>query len=194
MRDERDKPMESIVHFLFQRYQKSVYNFFANRGFTRDESRDLTQETFLELHRSMGSFRGDASSVTWVWAIAKNVWLRTLRDRGRAKRSAEVVSLDLLVEVGQLNSVEAKLSDLSDQGEALERVLSDERVKFLRAAIGELPEKTRNCLLLHLLQSRKCREIATTLQMSESAVKFHLAQGREKLKALLATQFPESIV
>jgi RNA polymerase sigma-70 factor (ECF subfamily) len=186
--------MESEVQFLFQRYNQPVYNFFANRGFTREECRDLTQETFLELHRSMSKFRGEASSVTWVWSIAKNVWLRTVRDRGRAKRNAEMVSLDRLAEVGQLYSIEEKISDLSEQGEALEKVLSEERVRLLRSAIGELPEKTRACLLLHLIQSRKCWEIAAALQMSESAVKFHLSQAREKLKVILVQHFPESVI
>lgn len=186
--------MESEVHFLFQRYNRPVYNFFANRGFTREECRDLTQETFLEIHRSAGKFRGEASPVTWVWSIAKNVWLRTVRDRGRAKRSAEVVSLDLLAEAGQLFPVEAKASDLWEQGEALEKVLSEERTKLLRSAIDELPGRTKSCLLLHLGQGRKCWEIAVALQMSESGVKFHLAQAREKLRAILAAHFRDSVI
>jgi RNA polymerase sigma-70 factor, ECF subfamily len=186
--------MEIDIQVLFSRYNKPIYNFFANRGFSREESRDLTQETFLELHRSIGKFRGEASSATWVWSIAKNVWLRTVRDRGRVKRSAEMVSLDRLAEVGQLFTVEARNSIRPEQSEALERVLNKERVRLLKLAIEELPDKTRNCLLLHLLQGRKGREIAEALHLSESAVKFHLAQAREKLKAILVIHFPESVI
>jgi len=185
--------MGNDFHFLVQRYERPVYNFFANRGFTREECQELTQETFLELHRSGGRFRGEASLVTWVLSIAKNVWLRTIRDSHRAKRRAELLSLDWLAEAGQLQSVEANIMDTEKQYEPLERVLGAERARLLRLAVGALPETTRNCLLLYYAQDRKCREIAVALQMSESAVKFHLAQARGKLKESLAEYFSDSL-
>jgi hypothetical protein len=54
---------------------------------------DLTQETFLQVHRKLASFRGDSVFSTWLHRLAVNTVLMHLRKRGPA-----VVSLDYLME------------------------------------------------------------------------------------------------
>jgi len=46
---------------LFALYFQPVFSFFLRRGFPREECRDLTQETFLRVYRSIGRFRGEAN-------------------------------------------------------------------------------------------------------------------------------------
>ena len=182
---------EDEFHLLFHQYNQPIYNFFANRGFSREESRDLTQETFLEAHRCAEKFREESSPGTWIFAIAKNLWLRAIRDRGRAKRNAETVSLEIMAEAGRLPAAGSHASGIAEQPDPLENVLGEERAMLLRAAMGELPGKMRSCIFLYVVHERKCREIAEVLRISEGTVKFHLSQARERLRQRLAGHFTE---
>ncbi len=49
---------ESFDH-LIDRYYRPISYFFANRGFSTEECRDLTQETFLGVYKGLGRFRRD---------------------------------------------------------------------------------------------------------------------------------------
>jgi RNA polymerase sigma-70 factor (ECF subfamily) len=182
---------ESSFQQIFARYNRPVYSFFANRGFSKEESRDLTQETFLEAFRSLPSFRGESSFETWLFAIAKNVWRLDLRRRSRTKRSGEEVSLEAIMEHGQLSAADGK--GASDLEEPLDRFLGKERALLLRAAIVDLPEQMRNCLLLRLVQDLKYHEIAATLQVSLGTVKSQLFEARCRLRERLAELFDEIV-
>jgi RNA polymerase sigma factor (sigma-70 family) len=63
-------------------------------GMVRDFSlaEDLTQETFLQLHRKLTSFRGESLFTTWLHRMTVNIVLMRLR-----KRVLPVVSLDQMM-------------------------------------------------------------------------------------------------
>src|SRR6185295_6763575 len=147
-----------------------------------------TQETFLQLHRSADRFQAKSDHSTWVFSIAKNVWLQTLRDTGRVKRNAETVSLDALQEAGTLVPSWAE----SNKDEVLQRILGEERERLLKLAIATLPKQMKSCVFLHFIQGRRQSEIALLLGLSEGTVKFHLSRARAKLREQLAEHFPDT--
>ncbi len=166
---------------LYESHNRPLYNFFANRGFSREESRDLVQETFLEAFNSRSRFRGDSSPGTWLFAIATNVWRMTLRDQGRLKRDAQVVPLD----------GHRVLADAAQENRPLKKCLADERTRLLWDALDDLPEKMRLCVVLRLKEELKYREIAEILKISINTVRSQLYEAREKLRARLADDFTD---
>ncbi len=169
---------------IFTEYAPSLYHFFSNRGFAREDCRDLTQETFLKALRGLKRFRGDARVETWLLRIASNVWKNRIRSIRAAKRDARTTSLDLAMERGDVtgggDGVFASASP-DQEGELLER----ERRRKLREAVAELPERMRRCVTLRIDRGLRYREIAVIMQVSVDTVKTQLYQARQRLKEVL---------
>jgi RNA polymerase sigma-70 factor (ECF subfamily) len=176
---------------VFETYAESVSYFFARRGFSPEDCRGLTQETFLKAYRGLSAFRDDAQMRTWVLKIAGNVWKNALRSRKAVKRSAfKTVSCDT-------SGPGAEVLDVADPGSGasgsfkspLKDVLEDESRKMLRRAIAELPPGMRRCVVLRINQGLKYREIAAMLQVSVDTVKTQLHHARKRLRDELGEYF-----
>jgi len=171
---------------LFDRFYRPVVHFFVRRGFTKEESSDLAQETFLRIHRGLSGYRSEASEATWLFRIARNVEANMLRDRAALKRSAEEeVALDDLVDSSRT------LPAASGPGPE-EQLLSEESHRVLRQAVQTLPRQMRRCLVLRL-EDLKYREIADLQGISLQAVRSHLGQARKRLGRLLGDYFEERL-
>ncbi len=176
---------------LYEQYNRPLYYFFANRGFCREESRDLVQETFVAAYDSRGSFRGDSPPADWLFGIAKNVWRGNIRHRKRLKRDAQVVSLDGPASGRESDRPRAvQLADAAQESRQLRKCLADERTRLLYDALQELPERMRLCVVLHL-RGYKYREIAGVQKVSINTVRSQLFDAREKLKKRLAGHFSD---
>jgi RNA polymerase sigma-70 factor (ECF subfamily) len=171
---------------LFDRYHRPVFTFFANRGLGVEDCRELTQETFLGAYAGRARFRGEADTATWLFAIARNIWRRRLRDSHREKRRGEEVPLGEL----PIEPVAATAAGES-QADPLDRALAAERERLMREALGELPELMRACTVLRIDQGLSYREIATVFRIPEDRVKSQLFQARERLRKLLSRRFEE---
>lgn len=176
---------------VFETYAHAVSYFFARRGFSPEDCRDLTQETFLRAYRGLASFRDDAHMRTWVLKIAGNVWKNALRSRQAVKRSAfRTVSWDA-------SGSGAEVMDMADAapvttgglGNPLDDVLDDESRSMLRRAVAELPPGMRRCVLLRIDKGLKYREIAALLQVSVDTVKTQLHHARKRLRDELGEYF-----
>jgi RNA polymerase sigma-70 factor (ECF subfamily) len=77
---------------IYEKHKKRVFSICMRivRDFSLAE--DLSQETFLQVHRKIGSFRGDSDFTTWLHRLAVNTVLMYMR-----KRALPVVSLDDLM-------------------------------------------------------------------------------------------------
>lgn len=77
---------------LYMRYKTELYRYLC--GLTHDpaEAEDLLSETFLRVLRYLPTFRGESSVKTWLFSIARNTWLNSLKKR------RPTVSLDDMLE------------------------------------------------------------------------------------------------
>lgn len=170
---------------LFEIYSPPLYGFFARRGFSPEDCRDLTQETFLGIYTGIGSFRGEAGFETWMWKIATNACRKRHRWRSAGKRTGEEVPLE-----GEGEAASEAPSPLPGPGE---EILDRERSRLLREAIETLPAQMRRCLVLRVEQDLKYREIAAVLRLSTETVKAHLFQARKRLQEELGDYFHDAL-
>jgi RNA polymerase sigma-70 factor (ECF subfamily) len=73
------KVADSAFGEVFDRYHRRVVSWCYRIAKNRDRSNDLAQEVFLKAYRHRHSFRGDARLSTWLYAIARNHCLTSLR-------------------------------------------------------------------------------------------------------------------
>ncbi len=167
---------------LFRSHYAAVRWLFRQWLTSPEDREELTQETFLRIYLSIEAFRGDCSFSTYLFKLAKNVFLGHRRSKLAEKRSGIEVSLTGSPETGEEPSTEPLPPVPPEQEDA---VLRTEQEKKLLEVVGQMPDQRRKCLILKYYQDRSVQEIAALLHLAEGTVKAHLHQGREQLRTLL---------
>jgi len=159
---------------LYSLHKRRIYSLCMRMVGNVAEAEDLTQETFLQLHRKIGSFRGDAAFSTWLHRLAINVVLMHLRKKGLT-----LISLDEAMEPAQEERAGRSFgaSDLSLSG-AIDRMA-------LEHANDALPAGYRLIFVLHDIEGYEHNEIASMLDCSIGNSKSQLHKARLKLRDAL---------
>ena len=132
------------------------------------DAEDAVQDTFLKVQRSIGSFRGQSSFVTWTFRILVNTCHDARRKRVRKK---EVASED---DTGESLRPEPRAPSAHPALRlALER------------ALAELTRHQRDVFLLYEVEGFRHADIATMLEISEAASKNTLFQAKKNLRGML---------
>jgi RNA polymerase sigma-70 factor (ECF subfamily) len=159
---------------LFQQHKSRVYSVCLLMTKDVAEAEDLTQEAFLQVFRTVGSFRGDAAFSTWLYRVAVNTVLMKLRRR----KSPPTVSLDEPV-----NPESPSLQrDFGKNDPHLSGLI--DRIA-LRRALGDLPEGCRRIFALHEVEGYQHHEIAELLDCSIGNSKSQLHKAKLKMRDLL---------
>jgi RNA polymerase sigma-70 factor (ECF subfamily) len=165
---------EQAFATLFQQHKNRVYSVCLLMTKDVAEAEDLTQEAFLQVFRTVGSFRGDAAFSTWLYRVAVNTVLMKLRRR----KSPPTVSLDEPV-----SSESPSLHrDFGKSDPELSGVV--DRIA-LRRALEELPQGCRTIFALHEVEGYQHHEIAQLLDCSIGNSKSQLHKAKLKMRALL---------
>ncbi|HEX4166114.1 MAG TPA: sigma-70 family RNA polymerase sigma factor [Bryobacteraceae bacterium] len=160
---------------LVQVYTRRVYSIcyrFTNRD---TEAQDLTQEVFLRVFRTLGSFRaGEGSFTVWLSRLTRNL----LVDHYRRSKQERIT-----------DGIEEKLAILEEKTAQFSRadgmVAGREAGELLQAALQKLSPELREAVILRDLQEMEYREIARVLQVPEGTVKSRLNRGRAELARVL---------
>jgi RNA polymerase sigma-70 factor, ECF subfamily len=159
---------------LFELHKKRVYSVCLLMTKDVAEAEDLTQEAFLQVFRTIGSFRGEAAFSTWLYRIAVNTVLMKLR----RQKSKTVLSLS--------EPVSPESPSLAhDIGKKDPRLTGTiDRIALLRA-IEALPEGCRKIFALHEIEGYQHHEIARLLHCSIGNSKSQLHKAKLKMRDLL---------
>jgi RNA polymerase sigma-70 factor (ECF subfamily) len=152
---------------LIMRYQRQVYGFIYRMLNDMDDAKDVTQEVFVRMFNGLQSFRMEASFKTWLYQIATNTSLNSLK-----KTQREKVRLDELVEDDHKPGISTE-------------VMEKEQREYLRASLDELPERQKLALILRLYNGFSYAETAAAMGCSEGAVKAHYHNAVSRLREIL---------
>ena len=158
---------QNAFNTLFHRHQDYVYHIVLGIIGKPEEARDAAQEVFIQVYRSLASFRKGSRFSTWLYRIAVN---RAL-DCARASQRRRWFSLE--------DSHNTLPSREENTDEALEK---DIEKKGIHELLQSVPVQHRDVLVLHYFQELSMEEIAETLGCSVSAVKVRLHRARKCFK------------
>jgi RNA polymerase sigma-70 factor (ECF subfamily) len=179
--------LEDNFQLLFARYYDHIYRFFHRKGFLPEDCRDLTQDVFFSVYKSLGELRHETQFEIWLYRTATNMYLNE-KVRQRAKKRTDLV-IPLPNGVGELHiGVAQGAAAVADPAEAM---IEQERREQLRQAVQELPTQMRRCVQLHLLREMSLQETAAVLGISVNTVKAHLHQARKILNEKLSAYYGE---
>jgi RNA polymerase sigma-70 factor, ECF subfamily len=145
--------------------QPHVWRFVRHLVGDDELATDLTQETFVRVHRSLATFRHDADFVTWLLRIARNL---TIDEHRRASRRVPIRPLD-------------DATSIADPGP--EPGFQAE----LHAALATLTVEQREAILLVEVAGLRYREAAEVLDVAEGTVKSRVFSARASLVRWLAS-------
>jgi len=171
-RAQRGDPV--AFEFLYEAHNKRVYSVCLRMIRNPAEAEDLTQQTFLQLFRKIGTFRGESGFSTWLHRVTVNVVLMHLR----RKRLTEI----------PIENPDRPDSDHEDVGEQCRSDSSMFRAVDrlnLKRAISELPPGYKQQFLLYDVLGYEHNEVARHLGCSIGCSKSQLHKAHKRLQRLL---------
>lgn len=166
---------ETACTDLVATHQRMVFNLALHLLGDRDEALDLSQEVFLRIFRTLGSFRGQSALRTWIYRIVINQ-ARNRQRWWKRRHRADQVSLDAHVE---------KFGDFEFQNDTStpDRVFArKETAARIWTALDRLPFDQRTALVLREIDGLRYDEIAFSLGIAVGTVKSRLTRARQALR------------
>ena len=152
---------------IYRQNASRIYTLACRMAGSPEDGEDLLQEIFLQAHRKLESFKGDASIGTWLYRLAVNHCLDYVRSR-RAKMSKLTETLD----------AESSLEPVARRETPVARL-------DLQRAIERLPEGCREAFVLHDVEGFDHKEVAGLLGIAEGTSKSQVFKARMKLRGYL---------
>jgi RNA polymerase sigma-70 factor (ECF subfamily) len=166
----RHQDREAFNDFYRLYRDEVTRNLFHILGPGRSALEDVLQDVFIEVFRSLARFRGDAKLSTWLYRVCINVAMQRIRKR---KRLAEI-SNDELAEKSTEETPESTLS-------------ARRRIAVIYSILDKLSSKKRVVFVLHEIEERDSKEIASMLGVPVLTVRTRLHYARKDFYALAAT-------
>jgi RNA polymerase sigma-70 factor, ECF subfamily len=160
---------QSAWDTIVRTYRRKVFNVAYRFVGTYDEAEDLTQEIFLKVFRSLGTFDRRANFQTWLISVSRNLCIDRYRS-GRRDREVFAREVDAA-------TVQAESAGPSPQA----RVETQDRIGLLREALRGLSPALRTAVLLRDIHELSYQEIADRLGIAEGTVKSRINRGRAEL-------------
>ncbi|MDQ7093185.1 sigma-70 family RNA polymerase sigma factor [Desulfosporosinus sp. PR] len=152
---------------LYRHFELPIYRYLLRLCGSGVVAQELTQETFLQVLTSWQRYKGTANVKTWLYKIARNVYLHQNREATRSTRLFNKLVNEQMTRQPSHNSPEAILE---------RRCLSDTVNEVLQA----LPEQYRTVILLKETENLSHREIADILNKTEASAKVMFFRAKQK--------------
>ncbi len=176
VRDDQPGAFEELV----ERYQHRLLAVLHHLVGNTEEAEDLAQEVFFRVYRARKKYRARCKFSTWLFTIANNLALNTLRSRQRKP----VVPLNTR-DSGPLGPRPAEQLVLDSGHQPAQRMQQQELAAIIRQALDGLNERQRMAVLLNKFEDMNYAAIAEIMGLSSKAVKSLLCRARTNLRAAL---------
>ncbi|PZR56348.1 MAG: hypothetical protein DLM50_08765 [Candidatus Meridianibacter frigidus] len=155
---------------LVDRYKRGISTFISASVRNSPDVADLAQETFLRAYAHLGTFNPALGKFsTWLYHIARNV-VRTHLAKSKSRPPTQAIPAE--------QTLENTLPDLSREADPAGGLLRAEAEGELRAAMAELPERTRTVLALRYFNNMEYQSIARSMGLSLGNVKTLIHRGK----------------
>jgi RNA polymerase sigma factor (sigma-70 family) len=153
------------IENLYILYKEDVYRYLLSLTHNPNLSEDLLSETFVNAISSIGNFKGQSSVKTWLFSIARNVWLQRLR------KEKDTVEYDDLLELYVSDSI-------------ADRLTTKEIANRIKRLLLEKDARTQKIVNMRV-DGYSFAEIANEVNISESSARVIDFRTKKWIKAIL---------
>jgi len=156
---------------LVDLYYEQIYRFMRRLGHSKEAGEDLTQETFFQAWRHLGQLKNGRALSGWLYHIALNA----SRMYARRHKNVQPVRMELLEAAGP-----------GGQGDVL--AANRDELARLKDAVGELPVKLRQAVVLHYMQHLTIAQVAEAAGVGKGTLKSRLSRALKMLRQRLNSE------
>jgi RNA polymerase sigma-70 factor (ECF subfamily) len=176
VREDDPAAFAELVELFNHRLITVLHHLLGNA----EEAEDLAQEVFLRVYKVRKKYRPRAKFSTWLFTIANNLALNTLRSRQRKP----VVPLNVR-DSGPLGPRPAEQLVKDRLNQPVQHMQQQELAGIVRKALDELNERQRVAVVLNKFEDMNYAEIAEIMGLTTKGVKSLLSRARENLRLAL---------
>ena len=159
---------------LYRQYAKQLFRYLVCLSGDRQLAEELLQETFYQAINSIFRFKGNSKVSTWLYQIAKNVYLKHVA-KSRKRRMA---SLDEIENVASPELLDAAL-------------IEEEQNSNLAAALRKLNDPFREIIYLRVFSELSFKEMGELFSRSEGWARTNFYRAKLQLRAFLSDDLSE---
>jgi len=164
---------------LYERYCNKVYNFCLAFTGNDEDAKDCTQDVFVKIYRSIGSFRSDSKFSTWIYSIMNNTCKDLVKKRSKRKAVLVIENERWQPESGGLNDPIGSYPNPHDE------MTRKEMHDIFLLALHELKPSFRRVIILRDIEGRSYKEIAELTGRNLGTIRSSIARGRNQVAAYL---------
>jgi RNA polymerase sigma-70 factor (ECF subfamily) len=176
---------------LIEKYQDRVFNTLYRIVGSREDARDLTQETFLKALSAIGTFRRSSQFYTWLFRIAVNLAL-TFRRRRQREQALHAAGAGNPGTDAPLDDIVHRITPRGEDNPAV-RAVRNEQQEQVAQALNELEPDQRTIIVLRDIEGLDYLHIAEVLKIAPGTVKSRLHRARSALRGRLAPLIGRSV-
>lgn len=157
--------MKQLLAELFEKYYIDVYTYLYSLCHDASLSEDLASDVFLEVVKSISTFRGESDIKTWLFSIARHRWFAYLKKKNRQVQTESIHDLYDTAELGMTD-------DENEAAELIQQLLSGESAL------------TRDVVHMRI-EGYSYYEIATKHNISENSARVVYFRAKSKIRKFL---------
>jgi RNA polymerase sigma factor (sigma-70 family) len=165
-----DTQQNHFFEELYERYSDKIYRKCYSFTYNQEKAEDYTHDIFLKLIVKIGTFKETAKFSTWLYSITYNFCMDQIRVSKKQPETKLADDFDLEEE-------EDDTEFLTMQGQRL------------KTSLDSIASEEKALILMKYQDDFSVKEIAETLNITESAVKMRLLRSKEKLRKTYLENF-----
>ena len=165
---------ETLVH----QYDEQVMKIILNLVNDIEDAKDIYQEVFIKVFRSISKFKFQSKFSTWLFKIAVNTCINFRKKRVKHR-------FDSLDEEYENTNRLTTISLTNNAKDPEQQLLDSELSRQIQLCINQLSPKQRAVFVLRHYQGHKISEIAEILNCAEGTVKNYMFRSMQKMRKFM---------
>lgn len=160
---------------LVRRYQNDVFRFCVHYLKNVEVAREMAQETFLRVYTARDRFDVSRKFKPWMLCIARNLCLNEIK----RKKAVQMETLEDYASAAREESGDVLQSPVDGPSELL---MADERKELILRALDQLPQESREIVIMRFFEKMQARDIAEVMDSTEGAIRTRLHRVLKQLR------------
>jgi RNA polymerase sigma-70 factor (ECF subfamily) len=174
---------------LVERHQRRAFAIALSLVRDENDARELVQDAFLRVHKSLPTFQGGSSFFTWLYRIITNLSIDLIRKPGRQTTELDAARTEL----DESRDTDFPLLARVDGADPADVVRRREIAARVQEALDALPSYHRGVIVMREVEGLSYEEMAEAMGVSKGTIMSRLFHARQKLQRALADCYAEQI-
>jgi RNA polymerase sigma-70 factor (ECF subfamily) len=173
------KGSHGAFNILMNKYYPRVYASIFSFIKSKDDSEDLSQQTFIKVWQQLDTFRGDSAFFTWVYRIAINLAKNFVTSSGFKKQKINTSIQEAEIDISSFDDIESA-------------VIHNESLEEISFFIDSLPESLKTAFVLRESEGKSYEDIAAITETPIGTVRSRIFRARESIVDFIESEITNS--